>query len=143
MTSLPSLILTAWLQETIYWHVFLLLSSWSVDGLGLCKSKTKFDCNIIRCSFCYSWLQTLSSCISRPKPCPISCANKLPFLQNPKRDTNYYEKLVDALFLHWSTEKIPMQAYFQSGLQMQFSSVAALRVPGEYLGWGGYIEWNT
>ena len=116
---------------------------WVHDQLMVWVSVNLKQNLIIRWSFCYLWLQTLSSCISRPKPCPISCANKLPFLQNPKRDTNYYEKLVDALFLHWSTEKIPMQAYFQSGLQMQFSSVAALRVPGEYLGWGGYIEWNT
>ena len=49
------------------------------------------DSTVIRYSLFLFWLQTLSSCISRPKACPISCANKLPFLQNPKIDTNYFQ----------------------------------------------------
>lgn len=49
------------------------------------------DLIVITYSLFLFCLQTLSSCISRPKPCPISCANKLPFLQNPKIDTNYFQ----------------------------------------------------
>ena len=125
------MIWSPWLQESIYLRVYQSLSSWSARGLDLCKSKIKFS----KQNSLIFLIQTVSSCISRPKACPISWANRLPFLQNP--DKNNKRCLFQKFWLnhnsHWSTEKIAMQAKGQSGLQMQFSSVADLRVQGVYL----------